>query len=256
MLIKNKTGSMHVTLMVFMVATLAIASIFIFATSESNFEGKISDARVVGFTSNVYDLGQFYINQAGEKAFVDSYTELIKDNSFMANPKKNSNGDVEFGSLNPNLDDDMLKRISPRFKENFNSYEFTNEFMIKIKNSINDGKFRIAEENRRFKIVVSNLEFNFSSSSINVIYFPEISSSLDTNKIGLNSFEEIYAAKEKCKNDEKVKECFEKDLKSFNVYAEQKTEDGKKYYLVTLTSKQEFLIDGEFKSIGLRFVGV
>ncbi|MEK6917539.1 MAG: hypothetical protein AABW51_01185 [Nanoarchaeota archaeon] len=253
---KNKIGSVHVTLIVFMMITTVVTSIFIFTTSESGFETKISDARVVQFTSNVYDFGEFYINQAGEKAFVDSYIGFIQDNSFIENPKMNSQGDVEFTKLSSNLDNRMLRDISPKFKDNFNSYEFKNNFMEEIKDSINKDKFRITNENEQFKIVVSNLEFNFSSNNINVVYFPEISDLLDLNKVGLNSFDEIYTAKEKCKKDEKIKECFEKELKSFNVSVEQKTDNGNKYYLIKLSSKKEFFINDEFKSIELSFVGV
>ncbi|MEK6945665.1 MAG: hypothetical protein AABW63_02640 [Nanoarchaeota archaeon] len=256
MLIKNKNGSVHVPLIVFMTVATVITAIFIFTISASNFEAKISDARVVQFTSNVYDFGEFYINQAGEKAFADSYFELINDKSFLENPKINSNGDLEFAKLNSNLNDEMLKKISPKFKENFNSYEFTNEFMVKIKESISTDRFRIVNENGKSQIAVTNLEFSFSSNNINVVYFPEISALLDTNKIGLDSFEEIYTAKEKCKNDEEIKECFEQELKSFNVDVGQKTDNGNRYYLVTLTSKQEFFIDGEFMSLKLSFVGV
>ena len=76
-------------------------------------------------------------------------------------------------------------------------------------------------------------------------------------KIGIESFEKIYSVKEQCKNEqnaELIKQCFNNLLVNFNAEITQKQKpDSSKYYLATLTSKKEFLINDKFEKIEFSF---
>jgi hypothetical protein len=254
MLNKNKKATVHVPLIVFMTLILVITSLFFFSYNTNKFEARISDARVVEVSYSIYDSGEFYINKVGEKSLVESYFEIVNENDYTKG-KKNSEGYVEFSGLSNDLDKKIENSVEAKFKENFNEYELENPFIIKIKESINAGNFRVLNENDKLSIVVSKLEFTFSSNNVKVVYFPEISSKLDLKKIGLNSFSEIYAAKEKCKKEVLIKGCFEKELVNFDVSVLEKGSN-EKYFLVNIKSKKEFFVNNEFKKIELSFVSI
>lgn len=261
MLIKNKRGDMSVILITLMTVLLCTASIFIFITSSKKANAEISDVSVFSKLDEQKNIAEFYIKDAGEKAVISVYKEIIDNKEFYSSPLiSNSNGDVEFKGLNSEINKNFIDKFDTIFKNNFMSYGFTEEYLKNLNEIVYDGKFSRDFNGNFFSVSMSGVEFNEQSGKINISYLPTLSAKFNLEEIGVSSFDEIYRTKEDCKTHETaelIKRCFENDLANFDAEVLEKTDSaGKKYFLVNLETKKEFFINGKFEKIKFGFVQV
>ncbi len=153
---KNKRGAMEIVLLVFLVLLVVSVALFSFIVNPSYAKVNVYDAR---FIENVYqkqELAEFYIRQVGEKAIVRKIGE-------------------DFGG---------------KFKEEFSKYDFTEDYLIELKEIISEDKFMISTGAETLKIVIDNWKIEESApkgvpydsqdgtsegKKIQITYTPEIS---------------------------------------------------------------------------------
>jgi hypothetical protein len=244
LIIKNKKGSESIatTLLVFLILLVCTSSLFIFITHSKKVNIEILDAGIMNEVQLKQNLAEFYIREASEKAVVESYDEVIKNNEYIKEPTYNLEKNVEFNELNNNLNQIFIEK----FKINFKNYKFQEDYLKNLQENISPPFF----DGEKLNINVSNFEINEFSEKINVTYYPKISLNIELNKIGLDNFDKIYQIKEECKDEEsieKMENCFKNNLTNFNVKIVEKIiSEDEKYFIVNLTSKKEFLINGKF----------
>lgn len=258
MLIKNKRGDVSVVLLVLLVLVVTGASVFSFITNSGKVSSKISGAGVVEGVYLEENLIEFYLNEAGKRAVVVSYNELINSEEYVENPVVNFRNEVRFGNLHPNLNENLKTKFSKNLKTEFLAYEFKEDYLINLKQSILDEEFSVALSKGVFRLSVSGQELDNVLENNSITYFPEISLDFNLNEIGLDSFERVHATKEFCKDKASknlIENCFNEKLKGFTSLVEEKTAvSSNNYTFVALTSKKEFLINEQFKNIKFGFI--
>lgn len=250
---KNRRGDIAILLLVILVLLVASATLFSFVISSGKVEAKISSAQFIKDFYSRQNLIEFYLNQAGENSIRKTYNEFVENGDYINNLII-SGGEFEFEEIHNKLSENFRDRFIENFKEEFKNYNFEEAYLKNLKQIILEKNFDVVADKNIVMMKINNLEMNDSIEGVNINYIPKISLELNLKKIGLHSFEDIYEIKERCKDVEMVKECYE-DLINFNVNVEEKEKsNGEKYFLVTLTSKKQFLIDEKFENIDFSFV--
>ena len=256
----NKRGDIAIVLLVLLVLLVSLATLFNFATNSKKIEAKFLDVKVMDSIYIEENLVEFYINQAGKKAAIKTFKEFVDDSNKETydlydyiNNRIIVGGDVEFEELHVNLNKNLKQRFSQNFKEEFESYEFSKDYLNNLKEIVSEDDFNVLLNYGVFQISMNSLEISDSFNNIEIKYKPKILLKFNLENIGLHNFERIYEIKEKCKLEKEIKKCFEENLKNFIVDIEIKGEDNK-YSLVTLTSKKEFLFGENFESVKFSFI--
>ena len=252
----NKRGDVAIVLLVLLVLLVSLATLFNFATNSKKIEAKFLDVRVIDTIYIEENLVEFYINQAGKKATIKTFKEFV-DDSIETYDYINSRiivgNDVEFKELHSRLNESFKQGFSQNFKEEFESYEFSESYLINLKEIISKDDFNVLLNYGVFQISMDSLEISGSFDNIEIKYKPKILLEFNLENMELHSFEKIYDVKEECKNKENIESCFNDELVNFYVSVEIKGEDNK-YSLVTLTSKKEFLFGENFENIKFSFI--
>jgi len=259
MLMKNKRGDLSVVLLVFLVLFITIYSLFTFTTSSMNVEEKISNVKIIDKIYSQENLVEFYVKEAGEKAVVKSYKEIIKDSNYIGGSViLINNVDAEFTFPKKDLNDIFMVKFIDNFKKEFQKYEFDEDYLKDLKEVIISNDFEINFDGNDLNVIFINFEFeeNYEKGNLrNIKYMPKMILNFDLNKIGLESFDKIYNVKDNCKSQVDIGECFNLELNNFNaVLMNKQKSSGEGYSLVTLTSNKEFLIDGNYEKIEFGFV--
>ncbi len=250
---KNRKGDLSVLLLVVLVLLVASVTLFSLVISSGKVKAKISNAQFINNFYSKQDLIEFYLNQAEEKAIVETYNEFVENSDYINNPIT-SGKEIEFKNINNRLDENFRNRFIENFENEFGNYNFEEDYLNNLKQIILNENFEVVVNKDILIITIDNLEMNSFVENINLTYIPEISLKFNLKKIGLNSFYEIYDVKEKCKNVKDMEDCYG-DLINFNVSViEKEKTNGEKYFLVTLVSKKRFLIDGKFDNLQFSFV--
>ncbi len=247
---KNKKGDMTVLLFVVLVLVMSSAALFSFVINSGKVEAKISDAR---FIENLYsdkDLAEFYLTGASESAIVKVYEEVVESDSYVGNANYNSEHQVRFEFINPELNNEFRNDFIDEFKTEFSRYDFEEDYLKNLKEIIAEGNFEVVFDGEVLTMLITTWKIDDAMNDINVtLYSPRVYLKFDMGKMGLHSFEEIYEVKEGCKGSENVRSCFE-ELVNFEVVVTEKDDD----VFVGLTSKKDFLIDEGFRNINFGFV--
>jgi len=254
MFYKNKKGDITILLLVVLVLLLTSATLFSFIISSGKTEVKISNARFIENFYSRQDLAEFYLSQAGEIAIVKTYNEFVEEDDYINNPIYNFREEVEFRELHSKLNENFHNKFAENFKTEFKKYDFEDDYLKNLKETIGDGDFDVIVSEGVLTLVVNSWEMKSFIDDINITYVPRISLKFDLKKIGLHSFEDIYEIKERCKGDENIEDCFS-DLINFEVSVlEKEKSSGEKYFFVTCATKKDFLIGDEFKVMRFSFV--
>ena len=255
---KNKRGNLSIVILVLLVFMVTAATLFNFITASERVSETIYGAGVVEGIYTKQNLMEFYIRGSGEKAAVDSYRGLVSSGDYIGNPITNFRNEVKFGVLHSGLDENLKIKFTKNLKQEFSNYEFKEDYLINLKQSVLDEKFTVILERGIFKLDLSRQELDNSLENINITYFPKVSLDFNLNRIGLDNFEGVYQAKESCKNKDNkslIESCFNDNLYGFTSFVEVKKDtNDKNYTFVTLTSKKEFLINKQFKNIEFSFI--
>lgn len=141
-MLKNKKGNVPVVILVLLVFVMAFATIFSFVSNAGKLELKISDTRIVEKVYLEENLAEFYIKQAGNSVVKTG----ISSNVFR--------GD---------------------FKKEFLSYRFETDFLLDLKQLIQEDKFSVSKEKEVFIVRISELRLRGVSNNVDIDYFPKIS---------------------------------------------------------------------------------
>ncbi len=253
----NKKGSPAILVFViFAIAALAAIVVSVMFNS-SNIDSSFEDVASLDSLVLIKNFGEFYILDSMENSLSNEYYNFVTDsqsvNFYMKNPVKNSEGYFLFNQLHDNLDSNFRGNLILEFKDNFLSYDFERDSLNDLKISIRDLKDKyIVYDGNDFSVNVSNWEIIVDGEELDAFYAPKISLSISFDEIGLNSFEDIYSAKEACKSDTDIQRCMQGYLNNFDVGISLSA-DGS-YKIVTLTSKKYFFIGDEYKKISFSFV--
>ena len=262
----NRRASLEIVLLVLMTLLVVGVTIFVFTTQKYSFNKKIGN--VISADDSYYDLSliEFYIKQAGENAFYKTYKEVVESREYLDPVITNLQNEVEFRSLNSNLNEEFKTKFNENLKREYAKYNFEDKQtnLNRFKDDyIKNDKFKIEYDGKRLKIMVDDFTLinGPEGEDITIKYNPDILLEYDFRELGLNSFNQIYTVKELCVTTsvslEEMENCFSL-LNNFDVAVEEKTkpnsQNGETYDLVTLTSKREFFIDGTLQKIEIKFI--
>jgi hypothetical protein len=262
-MLNNKKG-MSVDIVILVILTLAIvlATLYTFVTSAAETKGVYYNTPVFKLYQQETD-GEFYLIEAGSDVLEETFDEFVSNprdnvNFYMGTTVENpaGSGDFEFSGLNPKLNENFKKEFLTKFKQKFLLYGFDETSSLKnLKDCIaSEEKLEGVNFNEgKISLTVTCWNLNNSYNTLTIKYNPVMIINLDFRKIGLNSFDEIYTAKQNCKISSEV--CYEELLKNFEATISVKPKtDGSEYSIVTLTSKKLFLINGNLKKIEFSFI--
>ena len=254
----NKRGDISIVILVFLVVFVVSASLFVFVTSSLKENVKISGAAIVDKVKLQENSVKFHIKQVGEKSVIKTYKEIINNKEYIGDTVILVNNiEPEFKLLNENLNENFKTKFINNFKSEFESYNFEGDYLKNIQSIIYNNLFDIGFNGEILVFSENKQEFYEHSDEIQVTYQPIIKLEFNFTKIGIESFEKIYSVKEQCKNEqnaELIKQCFDNNLINFNTSVIEKEKPNKeKYFLITLTSKKEFLINDKFEKIEFSF---
>ena len=254
----SRKGDFSIVLLVFLVLFVVLVSLFIFGTSSGKIVAQIQDAGIINKVKLEKSTAEFYIAEIAKNSLVESYKEIILDGNYIENPSFDLELNARFGVLSTTLNEDFKEIFNEKFKENFESCEFQEEYLKSLKPIIRSGEFVTYFDRENIRVNISGMEIKEFSENINVTSSPVISLEVNLNKIGLADFNKVYQVKEACKTKESselIEECFENSLKGFDAEITEKTlPNEEKAFLVILKSKKVFLIDDKLENIKINFL--
>ena len=250
---KNKKGdSLHIVIWVALVLCLALSSLFLFATSSGKVWTKVYD---INFIDEFYlkeNYGSFYLNEAGERALIETYSDFIDDGEYIYNAKIKKEYYI-FENLEEAINEEFTERFIVNFKKEILGYEFEKSFLIDLQNRVRTDNFEINFVGNIWKLKIVDWKFSHSWDYGQAFYLSNLEMIFDLEKLELSSFDSIYEFKEKCVGleFEEQKKCLENNnLDNFNLFVEG-LED---YSKVRLESKNKYFIDNELRSIDIEFL--
>ncbi len=251
----KKAGSPPIVILTILVLVLYTTTLFSFIRSSGKIVAELeSPIFLVNPAYAPEEALRFHVSEIGQETLIKTYIEFTqnKEYTYIQNPQSIENN-AFFDVINPNLNESFSQRFIENLNSDINKFNFgDDENLNKIKSYTKTGKFD--GENYFLSVVGYNQE-QINPEKVSIKYSPEIRLTYSLNNYGLDSFEEVYQAKETCKKlIEGVLDCFVDTLPNFMVsYTELTLKDGK-HDSLTLTSKRSFLIDGELKKVSFSFL--
>lgn len=257
----NRKGTVEITLLVVMILILAIATIFIFGTSEAITSGKM-DLGAFGRLKDAELVAESNVKFISEDIIINRYDDFAKNNKYLIEKRRDDKFTGEFSSLHSRVNENFWNDFDTSFFDIFDKHNFSSTYkdthgLTVLKKKL---KFKFNEENMTADIV--GFSFIEDGEILSLKYRTNLSVDIKFSRLGLHSFKEIYEAKEKCdvKNvsNEYYETCYEKELPFFDV--EVKSDKNLKYsledgdILVKLSTKRKYYLDGEIRAIDFEFV--
>jgi len=254
----NKRADVPLAVAILVIATMAITSIamYSFFMSAGKTQGVVLG---VGFVDdvNLKELAiNFYVQQAGERAFVKTYKEIADNGDYLELPAiKDSGGIYKFAGARKDIDELFKEKFYDNFKNEFAIMEFDEDYLEKdFRKNLLFNKFvftNFSDENG-LKIIIEGMgiEEGSDAGDVKVVYSPKISAGFNFEKLGLHSFKYLEIVKDECILNPGImtfEECLNFYLFNFN--AKVSDEDA-----VSVESKKTFLIGGKFEKIRFSFI--
>lgn len=286
----NKKADIPKTILVIMTLVLVAAALLGFIYGPGKIEVGFYDARFLEQFYVQENAVVYGLDNAITNAIIKSYGEMISERklfdvatsdtlpanfaanlvyyNFQEKIKKNlavGIDKMEFPFLS--------KQQAAAFKLDLYEYSITHGDFPFVLEVMSGGNFvnlsTKAEKNITFKIFqqVTGTELAYgweilplasseqTLQSIIARYMPRIHQIFNLTELGLHSFGEIYTAAKNCRQDDnfKFEECLNTTLYNFKSKVQDITIKDVPYKSISLTSKKEFLVDGQSKSIALSF---
>ncbi len=258
---RGKKASLRLMLFLVLTLVLAISTIFMFLTNFGKSEPKIYTPLVYNDVYYQENELHFYLNQIAETSFFEIYDEIIKNDYYISELIYNPDNYVNFENLNINLNNLLEKNFREKFEEKFKNIDFEKKHLNKLKNKIISGNYSLIFNDEVLAVSLINLNLENSMEGIEIFYKPEINIKINLTRKKLHSFQEIYEFKEKCvsiSNLTEKKDCYEDyiyNLENFNIGVIKEVDfSDKEYLLIKFTTKNDFLINGEFKHMVFSFI--
>ncbi len=260
MLIKNKKADLTVVLLVFLVLFLAIATLFTFY---KNSNGVNTDSFDYGISSRAIiesNSVQFSLNEMAKKATLESYKTFIPNGEFVDKPTFDLDFNVKFEALNPSIESEFSEEFKENLKKEAKKINSNEALSASLKELFEKGTFIYSFDGDTASVFLKEINLKISSGNTNVSYFPELNSKINLGQIGLESFEDVYRAKESCKNllsSNLMESCFEQELSNFDaIVSEKQSASGVKTFVVELSSRKLFFEDGKLEPLKFKFIPI
>lgn len=262
--IRNKKGDISINILVMLTLAITIYSLFIFVSGANRIVTAISGIEAVEQIYLERNLVDFSINRALKDAVVESYFEVIDLNDYLWNPSVNSI-EPEFGRLHPEVNEKLKVRVVANMRKYFTMVYRIFPEQYFLRNTRNSILLSDSFEESNLVIEGDNIQMNLYQiyfganlyKSFSVEYFATFSPMVSPNKIGLHGFNEIYEAKELCKNEgssSSMERCFQTRLENFYVVVEEKEKNNEKYFLVSMESFEIYFVKNRFQKLSFQFI--
>ena len=238
---KNRKGDVSIILLVFMCLFVLFFALFTFVINGKKTSELIGDARALDGVYIDEEKADAYVRESLERAVIREYYDSLED---MTLEIEKVNG-YFVGNVNGiNSDSEIFNRTRENVRRGLFSISIEKE---ELKGNFGEVKITKDESVRIKPKILGFIPNPFAKDKlvllIGVVYDAKIEVESDLYKIGLNSFEEINEAYDKCVSEE-IESCMEEELIYFDV--EVIDESAK---IVELKSKRSFLIDNELKKM-------
>jgi len=158
----NKRGSIWIIVIVFLSLFVTGAALFSFIHNTNQVSVIFSSPE---FLDNVYakkNVIDFYIYNAGENSIKKTYNLYGYDENFNSN-------------------------VSKFFKEEFESYSFSEDYMIKFKDEVSKNNYHIISDKDLIVIEFNSFKIEDASERMSVSYSPKISVSFNLTQMGIKT---------------------------------------------------------------------
>ena len=242
---KNKKGNLPIVILVFLVLTLLLTSIFTGYFFQKNAFEKYEFEKIQEINSNklLFEQNLYVVlKMATVKTFYEF--SLGKDYDYIKNRKNTG----EFFELHEMLEENFKERVKKNFLEILNSANTSQEKLYPHYTSLKRDNFDVEYLDEKLKLNFTYISANeqgeipkssflsglwligrffeedsYRPSIISLNYKTPVEISIDFEMVSLEGFYEIYSAKENCKaleENEEIKKSIERDLPNFIVKVE------------------------------------
>lgn len=235
-----------------MVIVLVVAALITFMYNSGVINEKLSDA---GFLNTVYlkgDKVMSYVKDAGDKAVIQAYNQMIDEKSFTGVMNNNEMSDF----IESDVNDNFRGKILSNFRLEFAKYKFKESYLSMTQSTIlTEDRLKVELSNDIVQLSLVDIGYSdrkevSGKTMASVDYWPANAEKINLTRMGITDFKQIYLVSQKCKAEKDIKKCFEDSLLNFNVETAQAGEKTK----VTLTSKKKFLISDSLRDIKMEFL--
>ena len=257
----NKKGDVAITVLVLLVLVVTGAALLTFLNSSQDIEAKILESDVVDIVNTREASSRLYLKQIGEEAYVMTYLNFVEDGRYLKDRTKKSlegNSYLQIGELSGSneLNEEFIRIFRKNLVNRFRVHNFEDnpEILKNLFNKINLDEFEVSGSSEKLEVKISDfsVEREFKEENLKVTYSNPFSVELSFAKERLIGFEEILEFKQSCVGDSRIG-CYDgKDLDNFNVEASEILGE----VLIKMTSKNEYLIEKEFKKIEFSFIAL
>ena len=251
----NRKGDLATTLLTLMIVVLYITTIFIFYSGSGKVESNFIEPTFIDGAYALEKEAKFNINSAGERAFVNSYSDVASQGLF---------GKLNEGSSSS---DDLKKVMAEKFFEYFKADQG-------LKDYSNYRQFENFEVSINENVVLKSSDFPISRRAIfekgvraylwgfiplpyktttevlgaMIIYNPKLNFEFSFDKLGLEKFEKLKSALIACtgkESKELIENCLDGKLLNFDSSVSEV--NGKR--VIKFETKKSFIINGKSQKI-------
>ena len=245
----NRKGQVSIGIFVLLAVLIMGLALFKFVANPDGVDVPIEDARLINDVYDRQDEIDFYIIREGEKALVESYIELIDSGGVSSGTEEN--GIYVFDSFD---EEEFNVKLNDMFREKFKAriekYDFLDEGLKRFKEEILEDRFRVEVDSLGIGVSQEKFPVMISLDGLSVIYRTDLNVSLNFEEKGLHGFKDIFEVSKDCVGESDMKSCLELGLTKFD--ADVSDSLGKKK--IVLTSKKDFVLDGEFVKLEVMFL--
>lgn len=290
-LMQGKRADISITILVFMTLVVIGMTLFLFIANQNSINKKISNAKFLENAYAIEDKIFFYLRDAAGSAAIEAYENMAEQKEFIMDGCPSPNGaDKDFCNA-ANINDRFKEEFIKNLKENVDALQFSDEedIMNNFKKHIAGGKFSAEFDGKDFKIALDEFRIyaSIAVEKTRAIFFvvlggtgeaeiliystysPEIEIQASLLDSGLTDFNSIYGIVDECarenalgscqqSNGEGIRNrfiaCLNSKLENFESFAENRCINNNSYFLVTMKTKSEFLINSKLQNIEIKFL--
>lgn len=259
----NRKGDLAITLFVILTMALVASSTMVFYMKEKDINNKLTN-QIKSPTAvfNLYaqrDIISFYVYSVLRKSAIDSYNKIVIESTYIDNSCQNIGGRKVFCMVNSELAKIQSFDVQKGFSNDFKMQEIKDRLKEHETNlELKSENIAFRQEQDKFKILIKDINLSFTklrpdnTLDIYLKHTFDIEQAITLDEIGLSSFDKILRKINECKITSDFKACLKFD--NFDASTSELEIDGRKYYNITLISKDKFFIDNSLKEIKINFI--
>lgn len=257
-MIGKKASITPIVVFVLLTLSISIATLLIFYFAEGEIKAGLYSPMPV---LNLYAEREFLkvaVYEDFRQSIIESYNEVAKEQSQVSEMPicEEFGGKKVFCGVNPNLKTDFETDIKRRFLESLKIDDLKENLKEDgIEMSINVNNIELKSDSN-FSLNIKNVTFVFTQEGeeINDIiakYNFDISQEISLRDLGLVSFEDMHDKIRLCK-PVNFSNCFK--FEEFESSINNVKFGDREFYEVSMSSKQNFFVDGQLKPIEVQFL--